>query len=164
MNSEVRRNTWSRFCKRFSSLNRYRPVSVRVKQNGKKEIEVSHDTPLVGIAITKKGRYIDGIELFTAQPDPERLNQPAVSIKQPVRITSKKDDEKKDYWLMIESDDGSQMKIELSEDTDFGKHRSYVEKLAYSMYERREYRSGGDVDDWLEAERRLDEVAHQLAE
>ena len=164
MSSEVRRNNWSRFCKRFSSLNRYRPVSVRVKQNGSKEVEVSHDAPLVGIAITKKGRYIDGIELFTAQPDPERLNQPAVSIKQPVKIISQQDDEKKDNLLMIESDDGSQMKIELFDDTDSGKHRSYVEKLAYSMYERRGHGSGGDVDDWLEAERRLEEVAHQLAE
>ena len=164
MSSEVRRNTWSRFCKRFNSLNRYRPVSVRVKQNGSKEVEVSHDTPLVGIAITKSGRYIDGIELFTAQSDPESLSRPIVSIKQPVRILSEKDDEKKDNWLMIESDDGSQLKIELSGDTDHGKHRTYVEKLAYSMYERRGYQSGQDVDDWLEAERRLEEGDHQLAE
>jgi hypothetical protein len=162
MKTEVKRSNWSRFCKRFTSLNQYRPVKVRIRRNGNKETEITTETPLMGIALTKRGRFIDGVELFTAQTDPDRLSRPAISIKEPVKIVSEKDKNKNDNWLMVEASDGTQVQIDLAGEKDFGQVHTVVEKLAYTMYERRGHQTGHDAEDWLEAERLITETADHL--
>ena len=74
MTTEVKRTNWSRFVKRFNSSNKYRPATVRLKRQGTDEIVLRDGAPLMGIALAKKGRLISGIDLFTIQPDPERLS------------------------------------------------------------------------------------------
>ena len=162
MATEVKRTNWSRFCKRFNSLNQYRPVTVRVKHKGTDEIEVSHEDPLIGIALTKRGRLIDGVNLYTTQTDPDKLAEPAVTIKEPVKITADKDDTKKDVRLAIESKGGTTVRIELSRDENTDRLHSTLEKLAYTLYERRGHTCGRDVDDWLEAERLITQTASTL--
>jgi hypothetical protein len=162
MATVVKRNNWSRFCKRFTSLNQYRPVRVRVKRNGRSEDQVSLEAPLMGIALAKKGRYIDGVELFTAQTDPDRLARPAISIKEPVRIISDRGKSNSDNWLVVEGKDGTEVRLDLSGDQQTREYRSAVEKLAYTMYERRGYQPGHDTEDWLEAERLITETADQF--
>ncbi len=163
MAAEVKRTNWSRFCKRFNSLNQYRPVTVRVKHKGTDEIEVSHEDPLIGIALSKRGRLIYGVNLYTTQTDPDKLVEPAVTIKEPVKITADKDETKRDVRLAIESKGGTTVRIELSNDENTDRLRSTVEKLAYTIYERRGYESGREVEDWLEAERLIDQTANTLA-
>ncbi len=162
MKTEVKRTNWSRFLKRFNSTNQYRPVSIRVK-NGKNETQVSTDTPLMGVALSKKGRIIEGIDLFTTVTDPESLTRPTISIREPVKIVADTDESKRDLRLFVEGKDGTRLTIELSGEGDSGRLHPYVEKLAYSIYERRGHRGGRDFDDWLEAERLITQAAHQLA-
>ena len=161
MKTEVKRTYWSRFLKRFNSTNQYRPVSVRVK-NGKDEKQVSTDIPLIGVALSKKGRTIDGIDLFTTKTDPESLTRPTVSVKEPVKIIANTDKTKKDLSLYVEAKDGTKVTIELAAEGDSGRLRTCVEKLAYNIYEQRGHQTGHDVDDWLEAERLISDTANQL--
>lgn len=162
MTTEVKRTNWSRFVKRFNSMNQYRPATVRVKRRGAGEVVLRDDTPLMGIALAKKGRVISGIDLFTIQPDPERLSQPTIRVEEPVKILANQDESKNDNWLMVEGDDGTQLRIELRTDEGEQQYRSTVEKLAYTMYERRGHQCGHDIDDWLEAERLISQTATRL--
>ena len=163
MATEVSRSNWSRFIKRFNFTNQYRPVRIRVKQKGAGEVEISRDDPLMGIVLTKRGRFIDGVALFTAKNDPDKLAEPTILLKGPVKISSDRDKTKKDLWLSVEGKDGTRIKMELAGDRDTQKVRSCVEKLAYTIYERRGHQGGHDMEDWLEAERLLSDTANQLS-
>ncbi|UCG63329.1 MAG: DUF2934 domain-containing protein [Candidatus Zixiibacteriota bacterium] len=116
----------------------------------------------MGIALSKKGRIIDGIDLFTTVTDPESLTRPTISIKEPVKIISDTDETKKDLSLYVEAKDGTRVTIELAAETDSSRLHTCVEKLAYNIYERRGHQGGHDVDDWLEAEQLISATAHQL--
>jgi len=133
-----------------------------VKHKGTDEIEVSHEDPLIGIALTKRGRLIDGVNLYTTQTDPDRLTEPAVTVKEPVKIMADKDETNKDVRLAIEGKGGTTVKIELSTGDNTERFRSTVQKLAYTIYERRGHTTGRDVEDWLEAERLIATTASTL--
>lgn len=162
MATEVKRTNWSRFCRRFNSLNQYRPVTVRVRHKGTDEIEISHEDPLIGISLTKRGRFIDGVSLYTTQTDPDRLTEPAITVKEPVKIVADQDDTNQDVRLDIEGKSGTLVRIELSRDQSTDRLHSTLEKLAYTIYERRGYTSGREIEDWLEAERLINRTAGSL--
>lgn len=161
MTTEVKRSNWSRFCKRFNTTNQYRQATVTIK-NGREEIEIDREAAFMGMAISKKGRFIDGIQLFTAHTDPQRLTQPIITVKEPVKMTIEKGKQKGDDRLIIRSKDGTVAKVGLDGEQDPGRHDELVEKVAYTMYEQRGYSTGGDVDDWLEAERMVRAVENML--
>ncbi len=162
MATEIKRNNWSRFCKKFNETNQLRHATVRVKHRNDNEVEIDRGSPFMGIAITKKGQLIDGVELFTGQYDPDKLTEPLVAVKEPVRIVLEKDGDGMDNCLSVESKDGSVAKIVLSGQKVAGQYHSLIEKLAYSMYERRGFTPGNDVEDWLEAERKVKEIELQF--
>jgi len=164
MATEIKRNTWSRFCRKFNETNQYRQATVCVQQRNQNEIEINRDCPFMGIAVTKKGRLIDGIEFFTAQYDPHKLYEPILVVKQPVRILLEKDENGMDNHLSVESKDGTVAHIDLSGERDSQRYYSVVEKLAYSIGERRGFAPGGDRDDWLEAERKIKEAELQFVQ
>ena len=161
---EIKRNSWSRFCRKFNETNQLRHAMVRVKHRDDNEVEIDRGSPFMGIAITKKGRLIDGVELFTGQYDPDKLTEPLVAVKEPVRIVLEKDRDGMDNCLSVESKDGSVAKIVLSGEKVARQYHSLIEKLAYSMYERRGFTPGNDVEDWLEAERKVKEVELQFVQ
>lgn len=161
MTTEIKRANWSRFCKRFNSTNQYRRATVTMK-NGRKEVEVDGDTSFMGMAISKKGRYIDGIQLFTAQTDPNKLSEPAITVKEPVKIAVEKGKEGDNDRLVIQGKDGMVARIGLDGEQDPGQHDSLVEKVAYSMYEQRGCANGNDVEDWLKAERMVRAIEQML--
>ncbi|UCD62682.1 MAG: DUF2934 domain-containing protein [Candidatus Zixiibacteriota bacterium] len=161
MATEIKRSNWSRFCKRFTESNRYRIATVSVRRSGQGEQKIDDHHPFMGIALAKKGRLIDGIELFTAHPDPERLSEPAVSITQPVKVCVE-EVPGGGSLLSVHSKDGTVARIELSGEADTARHRSFVEQLAYSYYERRGFAGGNDVGDWLAAESRVRAFEAQL--
>ena len=164
MTIEVKRANWSRFLKQFTATNQYRKATVSVGKPGSKQIPVDRDVPFMGVAIARKGRLIDGIELFTAQADPEKLNRPVISIRQPAKIVVERGADKSDNQLVVEAKDGTVARLDLSGMPQPERHRSVVEKLAYTIYERCGCEPGRDVEHWLEAERQIEEVEHQLVE
>lgn len=162
MATEIKRNSWSRFCRKFSVSNQSRCATVRIKHRDDNEVEVDRNSPFMGVAITKKGRLIDGVEFFTGHQDPNKLTEPFVAIKEPVRMVLEKDREGMDNCLSVEGKDGTVARVVLSGGKAAEQYHSVIEKLAYSMYERRGFTPGSDVADWLEAERKIKEIEIQF--
>ena len=162
MATEIKRSNWSRFCKKFNETNQLRHATVRVKLRGENEIEIDQNSPFMGVNIAKKGRLIDSVELFTGQRDLYKLTEPVAAIKEPARIMLEKDSNGMDNSLTIEGKDGTVARVVLSGEKIAGQYHSLIEKLAYSMYERRGFTPGNDVEDWLEAEKRVKEIELQF--
>ena len=162
MSTEIKRKVWSQFCKKFNASNQYRLANVSVKTKGRNAVEVDRDAPFMGIALARNGRLIDGIELYTGKYDPDKLKEPIISIKQPDKVLLETDDTGADGRLTVRTKDGTEVNISLSGQKDPERHRSLVEKMAYTMYERRGYQTGREFDDWVEAEKRVKETELEL--
>lgn len=155
MLKEIRRNTWARFLKKFSAENRYRFITVAVSHRGKARTTVSENIPLLGAGLSKEGRLISGIDLFAGHWAPEQMSMPAVSMKQPSRLLVD-GEPNHDQMLVVEGEDGSRLEIRL--DATRAEPRSLVEKLAYTLAERQGFTPHCELDNWLEAERTVQQV------
>lgn len=162
MTKQIKRNSWSRFCKQFSASNQFRPAQVKVKKTrGRKVLNAVDCFPLVGVALAKKGRLIDGIQLFAGRPDVDTPVEPVITIKDPAEVILEQNKAGQDSRLKIRSKDGLEATVEIQQADDL--YRELVEKVAYSLYERRGFSHGDDHNDWYEAERRLGEIRRQFA-
>jgi hypothetical protein len=161
MDKEIRRNDWSRFCKKFNADNQYRPTKISVKRRsqGATDMEMS---PFMGIALSKKGRFIDGVRFYTGRWNPENIAEPIMTITDPASMKIEKDKTGRDVRLRIRGKDGTEAMLELMGDKNDDQMRGFVEKIAYAMYERRGYMPGNDWDDWFEAEHKVHEAETQL--
>ncbi|MEA3297730.1 MAG: DUF2934 domain-containing protein [candidate division Zixibacteria bacterium] len=155
MTSEIRRNIWSRFCKKFSTSNMYRPAKLHMGEESQDKTGSTQDFPFLGMTMEKKGRLIDGFNFFAGCGDTESIAQPITSIKQPAKVVLEKDESGNDTRLTINSKDGTETTIELYGEKDPNQYRDLVGRVAYSLYEKRNYSHGNDRDDWLEAERKI---------
>ncbi|MFH1699155.1 MAG: DUF2934 domain-containing protein [Candidatus Zixiibacteriota bacterium] len=111
--------------------------------------------PFLGIKPCRKGRFINGIQLFRASWDPNNLALPEVTLPDPdtIQIDTREDNSK--LTLQIKSKNGAELMLEISGEQDKSKIGWVVEKVAYSLYENRGAENGRDTDDWIEAEKRL---------
>lgn len=161
MDKEIRRNEWSRFCKRFNADNQYRPtrMSVRRRSEGTTDMEVA---PFMGIALSKKGRLIEGVRFYTGRWNPESVAEPVMTITEPASMKVEKDKAGRDVKLRIRGKDGTEAMLELMGDKNDNQMRGFIEKIAYAMYERRGYTPGNDWNDWFEAEHKVHEAETQL--
>jgi len=157
---EVKRTNWGRFVKRLNAMYQYRPVSVTVKAARRTEQPVVDNCPFLGLSLTRIGRKIDGLELYTGWWDPDRLNRPSVAVRQPAKINQTAGPDGGIVGLTIESEDGAV--VNLSFGGEPIPHEAVVEKLAYALYERRGANDGADVADWLEAELVVRQVVEPL--
>lgn len=162
MIKEIKRNVWSKFCKNFSSDNQYRWMSVYHADKWHDEGNSIAYSPFIGLSIEKKGRLIDGIRLFAGWSDPEQITHPVITIKEPEKVTVEKDSDGQDQRLIIKSKAGHETTIDLTGTKDFWQQHEFVEKIAYSLYERRGYRHGDDWGDWLKAENLVKQAEEQF--
>lgn len=162
MVKEIKRNTWSKFFKQFNSQNQYRHIRVSLEDKKNNDSELTWDSPFLGMALEKKGRLIDGVQLFSGWASPERVYYPVMHLKQPEKIVLDRDENGKDNRLMVETRDGTRATIELWGEKDASWHRDLVQKVAYSIYERRGCAHGNDGGDWLEAEKKVREAEEQF--
>jgi len=161
MAKEIRRNNWSSFCKKFNSANQYRPTTVSVMTN-KGNDSMRLMSPFMGVALSKKGRLIDGVQIFAARPNPEKVAEPIMTIKQPEKIVLETSPNGADSTLRIRSKDGTEARIELSGEKQREQTKSLVREMAYSLFERRGYVIGNDIGDWYEAEKRVRRAESEL--
>jgi hypothetical protein len=161
MDKEIKRNEWSRFCKRFNAENQFRPTRMSVKRRteGAAAMEV---IPFMGIALSKKGRLIDGIRFYTGRWNPENVAEPVITIVDPASMKVEKDGSGNDVKLRIKGKDGTEVQLELMGDKNDTQMRGFIEKIAYAMYERRGYMPGDDWNDWFEAEHKVHEAEAML--
>ncbi len=161
MAHEIKRNYWSRFCRRFNTANQYRRTVVNTTAT-QGETESMPLSPFMGVTLTRKGRTIDGIQILTGRPDPDGVMTPALTIKEPKEIFLECDQNGFDRFLRINSKDGTKARLELIGEREPNQFVTLVEQLAYSMFERRDYTQGNDKDDWFEAERKVRDAEMEL--
>lgn len=159
MLKEIKRSGWSKFCKKFSADNRYRQINVLIVRDNEDLDALVLEGPFMGLAIEKKGRFIDGILLYSGWPDAEFVTRPLISFKQPDRILLEKNEDGQDERLTVHTKEGIDAVIQLTGEID---QNLVVEKVAYSIYERRGHSHGFDSGDWFEAVRRVKEAEATL--
>ncbi len=162
MIKEISRNAWAKFCKKFSIDNQYRLFNVKVTKKDKSNGKIVWDSPFMGLELEKKGRLINGLRLFSAWADPQCAALPIASFKQPVKMMLEKDGRGYDHKLTVHTKDGTRAMVELISGRDPNQHQVLVEKVAYSMYERRGCSHGNDRADWVEAEKKVAEAESQF--
>ena len=81
MVKEIKRNYWSKFCRKFSSDNKYRHMNINFSGKGEPDARVSGDYPFMGLTLEKRGRLIDGIRLHAGWPDPDKIIDTATFSK-----------------------------------------------------------------------------------
>ncbi len=161
MTKQIKRSSWSRFCKQFSASNQFRPAQVKVKKTkGRKIIDATECFPLLGMTLAKKGRLIDGIQLYAGRADVDSPAEPVLTIKDPAEVILEQGASGHDSLLKIKSKDGLEATVEIRQAEDL--YQELLEKVAYSLYERRGASHGDDHNDWYEAERKLGEARRQF--
>ena len=163
MANEIRRNTWTRFCKKFSAANQYRPTQLKLSTK-KSEPATATLMPFMGVAISKKGRLIDGIQFYAGRPDANVVAEPIITVKEPAKIYLEKDKNGTDSRLRIRSKDGTEVCLDMIGEQEPTQAKNLVEKIAYSIYEHRGYVPGDHTSDWLEAERKVRDAETMLTE
>ncbi|UCD94888.1 MAG: DUF2934 domain-containing protein [Candidatus Zixiibacteriota bacterium] len=152
MTKEIKRNAWSKFCRKFSSDNQFRWMKINMIDRTKNESRFAGDFPFIGLSLEKKGRLIDGLQLVAGWTDPDRVSRPILSIKDPATVMLEQEKDGTTTALKVMTRDGSEAMIHLMGARD---PNWFVEKLAYSLYERRGYEHGNDMGDWFEAEKKV---------
>lgn len=161
MVKEIKRSNWARFCRRFNLENQYRKAKIMLQDihNSRETILIE---PFLGIKPSKKGRFINGIQLFSASWDPNNLAIPEVTLPDPDVIQIEIQENESILALRVKSKNGSSLRLELSGDQDKSKIGTVVEKVAYSLYQQRGFENGRDFDDWIEAEKKLQSTEESL--
>ncbi len=163
MTGEVKRNNWSRFFKRFNQQNRFRTVTVSVTTTDGNTRRIAADTPLLGVTIGKKGRLIDGFQLFTARHEPDHTTEPLLRLSRPNSVSHEKDDQDRSTRLKMSSVDGAEITLEITGNNPTESDRELVEKLAYTLFEHRGADHGRDFEDWIQAEQAIRFAKEELA-
>ena len=164
MTKEIRRIYWMRFCKKFNQTNQYRRASVRLKTDSHGVTTIGSQQLFLGISITRKGRLIDGVALYTGQFDSSPSSKPHVMIQDADRITSIKGKDGDDRSLKVTSRDGSVLEILLEGAPDHDQQHAIIGRLAYSIAEEQGFPADRDTDNCLEAERQVRLADLQLTE
>jgi hypothetical protein len=152
MTKEIKRNSWSRFVKKFTSDNQYRQMTINTTDRKNQVSQTMNDSAFFGLELEKNGRLIDGFRLYTNRYDPENIPQPVISLKKPQTVKLEKDERGADNRLIVKTKEGIEATITLTGEKEEWRQRELVEKVAYSIYERRGQSHGGDRDDWQVAE------------
>lgn len=157
MTKEIRRGQWAHFLRKFNTNNQYRQVHITYKDaSNNKEISLD-DRPFIGLALEKKGRFIDGIQFFAGRGDVHNIAEPILTIKDPERIVVEKDNDGHDFRLTIKTRDCYEIVADLGPH-DYEQVKHLIEKVAFSIYVKRGGWHGADTDDWRQAEKKVHET------
>ena len=161
MSREIKRNDWGKFCKKFNSENQFRSTTLNISGENGEHATVAL-APFMGVTLQKKGRQVDGIQIFTGWADPDNITRPILTVFEPSGIYLDSDRDGRDHKLTITSRTGTQVRLDLIGEKNDESERHLVSKVAYSLYERRGYADGNDMGDWLTAEQKVREAEKQL--
>ncbi|MFH1688416.1 MAG: DUF2934 domain-containing protein [bacterium] len=163
MRKEIKRNNWSRFCRSFSANNLLRPARVEIERDGQRIVPTAECFPFLGLALSKRGRFIDGLQVVAGQPQGEAVALPIVEIMDPAEVILEQTKNGRDQRLRLTSKDGTVAVVELAETEPVNAYQELLSKVAYSLYESRGYGHGNDRNDWFDADRRLRETIEQFS-
>jgi len=157
MIKEIRRGQWAQFLRKFNAENQYRQVYITYKEsNTNKEISLEN-RPFIGLALEKKGRFIEGIQFFAGRGDAFNVAEPILTVKEPERIIVEKDNKGHDFRLTIKTKDSYEI-VAILGLYGYKQVKDLIEEVAYSIYVKRGGLHGADTDDWQQAEKKVYET------
>ena len=157
MIKEIRGGQWAQFLRRFNAENQYRQVHITYKESDtNKEISLEN-RPFIGLALEKKGRFIEGIQFFAGRGDASNIAEPILTIKDPERIMVEKDNLGHDFRMTIKTKDSYEI-VAILGPHDYKQVKNLIEEVAYSIYVKRGGLHGADTDDWQQAEKKVYET------
>jgi len=106
MIKEIKRNVWSKFLREFSVENKNSHISARVVDYHKKNGAWISETPFKGLKLNKRGKLIDGVNLFAGEVNDINSEQEVLKIRFPEKIVLEK------------NSDGTPKKIEIHTNND----------------------------------------------
>ena len=157
MIKEIRRGQWAQFFRKFNAENQYRQIHITYRDSDNNKEIFLDGWPFIGLALEKKGRFIDGIQFFAGRDDVFNIAEPILTTKDPERIIVEKDNQGNDLRLTITTKDAYEIVAELGPH-DYEQVKHLIEKIAYSIYVKRGGRHGADTDDWQKAEKKVHET------
>lgn len=163
MDQEIKRNGWSRFCKKFNTANQYRRTQLTVRRRNEDTRSLIM-SPFMGIAMRKDGRVIDAIEFYVGRSNPDKIAEPMLVLANPEKIWVQATMDGRDGRLHITAKDGTEVRLELSGEPEAQQARALVEKVAYGIFQHRGQTPGNDWSDWFEAEQKVRQAELELTE
>ena len=92
---EIKKTNWLKFCKKFNQANQYRQSNIKIEYESKESVNIEPST-FLGLAVSKKGRWINEISLVGGSKRFDMVVEPVVTIQKPVAISVVKDE-----WELI---------------------------------------------------------------
>ena len=157
MTKDIRRAQWAKTFRKFNRENHYRRINVTYKDNNGSHEICFDNRPFIGLALEKAGRLISGIQFFAGIGDIDHVVEPVLTVKNPERVVIESDDDGTVRQIVITTKDLHEETAYLGEYDD-SQERHLVERVAYSLYQKRGGGHGADFDDWSEAERKVRET------
>jgi hypothetical protein len=162
MFQEIKRGQWAQFLRKFSADNHYRRINISYNDSGGRKETTFDNRPFLGLALEKKGRFINGIQFFAGRGDSEKIAEPVLAISDPDRIIVEKDENDQDRRVTIRTKDRREMIVNIGP-RDEKQARHLIEKVAYSIYLKRGGQHGAHSDDWHKAEKKVKETEKMFA-
>jgi len=159
---EIRRAQWAQFLRKFSADNHYRQINISFNDSDGRKEKSLNGHPFLGLALEKKGRFINSIQFFAGRGDSEKIAEPVLAVGNPDRIIVEKDEDGLDRRVTIRTKDLREVTVNIgSRDEEQARH--LIEKVAYSLYLKRGGQHGAHSDDWHEAEKKAKETEEMFA-
>ncbi|SYZ74472.1 hypothetical protein TRIP_C90100 [Candidatus Zixiibacteriota bacterium] len=159
MVKEITKNSWPKFFRTFNSANLYRLADISIIDKNESSNRVASNLTFLGLGLEKKGRLIDSLRFFAGSWNPEKPAESFLAVRQPSKIFVEKDDRGFDRTVRVQAKDGTEAIMHLSGDS---RPEPLVEKVAYSIYEKRGRSDGNDMGDWLQAEKIVKKTQESL--
>jgi len=162
MPTKIRKNSWAKFCREFSQANQFRHATMRIENDSTDHIETVAPSIFLGLVASRQKKRVTKVSLYGGSSSFDRVVEPMASVIQPTSISVTKDETGADDCLKIVDGDGMTVSLSLEGKQSSQFCHTLKKEIAHSVHERRGRNHGGGIDDWLEAERMITKVEHEL--
>ncbi|MBA2848224.1 DUF2934 domain-containing protein [Thermosulfuriphilus ammonigenes] len=151
----ILKKEWKNFLKEFNGANQFRPVRLLVDEH-----LVAENLPFMGIAYEEKTKTV---EFYVGGMDADHIDHLIHSLRSPRAIYALKEDGRL-LGLEVQSAKDPKAAVEFigePEEAQRTKHE-LIQKIAYSLYEKRGREAGREKEDWYQAEELVAKMAKRF--
>lgn len=149
---EINKRQWSRLCGDLSREHRFAKTDVITMDSDREETTLFSGTPLLGLALARKGRKISALEVTLGQMTGDSLEPSVYSLSMPTDIHYETSDESGCCAIEVRNEENRKLTIRLRPDSTVESYDRFVRETAYSLSEARGFAPGYELEDWLKAE------------
>ncbi|WP_456434037.1 DUF2934 domain-containing protein [Thermosulfuriphilus sp.] len=151
----ILKKDWPEFLRGFNAENQFRPVRLLVDEH-----LMAEGLPFMGIVHEEKNKTV---EFYVGGTDADHVEHLIHSLRSPRAIYALKEDGRI-LGLEVQSARDPKAAIEFIGGAEEAKRvkRELIEKIAYSIYEKRGREAGRDQEDWFRAEELVTKIAKRF--